>query len=115
MVLTRLPAACFPRCYELQCLLLEKNRLTFLPPFVYTVLSLRVLALANNRLDSECIPDSLPLNAGSKLQALVLDGNNIGKLSGAVGLFSQLNVLSLSYNNVICHNQTSVSRPAATP
>lgn len=88
------------RCGDLECLLLERNKLTNLPSFVYTMLPLRVLALANNMLDSECIPDDLPLNAGSKLQALVLDSNNIGKLSGAVGLFSSLNVLSFSFNTV---------------
>jgi Leucine-rich repeat (LRR) protein len=96
------------RCGDLECLLLERNKLTNLPSYVYTMLPLRVLALANNMLDSGCIPDDLPLNAGSRLQALVLDSNNIGKLSGAVGLFSSLNVLSFSFNtvNFLHHIQT---------
>ena len=36
----------------------------------------------------------------SWLQALVLDGNKLGKLSGSVGIFRRLRVLSFS-NNII--------------
>jgi Leucine-rich repeat (LRR) protein len=86
------------RCKNLEKLYIDHNRLTKLPTFVYTHLPINVLGATHNKLDSSCIPESLPVGSASRLQALTLDHNSLGKLSGAIEVFGQLKMLSLNFN-----------------
>jgi len=88
------------RCKQLQKLHLDYNRLAKVPESLYTHLPLIVLGLTHNKLESNCIPEELPTGSASRLQALTLDHNNLGKISGAIGVFLQLKVLTFNFNMV---------------
>ena len=98
-LLEKLPSE-IKRCKRLEKLYLDHNRLPKVPMYLYTHLPLQVLALSHNQLDSGCIPETLPAGAASRLQALILDNNNLGKLSGAIEVFGQLKVLQFNFNMV---------------
>ena len=98
-LLEKLPSE-VKRCRSLEKLFLDHNRLVKVSESLYTHLPLAVLGLSHNKLDSGCIPEALPMGAASRLQALTLDNNNLGKLSGAVEVFVQLKVLTFSFNMV---------------
>jgi leucine-rich repeat protein SHOC2 len=88
------------KCKKLEKLYLDHNRLPHLPVCLFTHLPLNVLAITHNRLDSSCIPEDLPNKSASRLQALTLDYNNLGKLSGSIQLFLQLKTLTLNFNSI---------------
>ena len=58
------------------------------------------LSHTHTHTQSNCIPELLPEGSASRLQALTLDYNNLGKLSGAIGVFLQLKVLNFNFNMV---------------
>lgn len=87
------------KCKALEKVLLDKNKLDKLPMFVYASLSLKILSLSHNLLESDCIPEDMTAG-GSSLQALILDHNKMGKLSATVELFQALQYLSFSFNSV---------------
>ena len=98
-LIEKLPAE-IKKCRCLDKLYLDHNRLQSIPTSLYTHLPLNVLGLTHNNLDSGCIPEDLQMGAASKLQALTLDHNNLGKLSSSLQVFLSLKMLTFNYNTV---------------
>ena len=87
-------------CRQLEKLFLDHNRLKTLPDFTFKKLPLRLASFTNNRLDSECIPESLGGKAGRHVTALILESNAIGKISSTIDCFRRIKTLNFCCNQV---------------
>jgi len=87
-------------CRQLEKLFLDHNRLKTLPEFTFKKLPLRLASFTHNRLDSECIPESLGGKAGRHVTALILESNAIGKISSTIDCFRRIKTLNFCCNQV---------------